>query len=290
MRIETLHLYGPGRAAVSVAAIAHRCGHRIASISGGSEGSRRSASALLAGSRIEVEPDAVAGEILILGVPDDALAEVASELGARGGSLEGVLAIHLSGIHPPSLLTPLKERGARIGAWHPLRSFAERGGTQDLEGCAVAVAAEDSSDRGRLFRLAELLGGQPFLLEDGERGHYHLAASLVAGGVLALLRLGVGALEQAGVPSKLARDGLVALGKGALDNASRLGESDALTGPVVRGDIRTLGIHDRAADALGSEERDLYEAILSCLLRLSVERGEAEASKRVETWLSQRGE
>ena len=46
----------------------------------------------------------------------------------------------------------------------------------------------------------------------------------------------------------------------ALDNALRLGDA-ALTGPVARGDVGTVGEHLRQLDALSPEIRSTYVAL-----------------------------
>ena len=94
--------------------------------------------------------------------------------------------------------------------------------------------------------------------------------------MLALLDLGIRALEQAGVPKATARHALVALAKGALGNAEALGADAALTGPVVRGDKASIARHLAALDAFSPVDRRFYWEVVKALIRL--------ASRRPDGW------
>src|SRR5438270_462679 len=115
------------------------------------------------------DPAEVAGasDIVIVAVPDDAIADTAEQL-AAGVRVRAVV-VHTSGATTVDALAPAKQAGARTASMHPLQSIPDAiHGADALRGAAVAVtcAPEDRLD---LFRIARAWGGRPFRLPDGAK-------------------------------------------------------------------------------------------------------------------------
>jgi len=209
------------------------------------------------GARARVVEDVSRGaEVVILTVPDDAIAAVAR---AVVGSVDaGVLVIHVAGSRGLEVfgegagLRP----DVRFGALHPLVSIPTPD-PRHLDGgwCAAAGDLE-------VYELADALGLQAFTVADGDRARYHAAASIAANHVVALLSQVERLAESAAVP----RAAFYPLVRGVVANAEAIGPRDALTGPVKRGDRETV---DRHLAALAPEERALYRAVAAEALRLS---------------------
>src|SRR5690606_17974323 len=80
--------------------------------------------------------------------------------------------------------------------------------------------------------------------------------------------------ERAGIERKTAQAMLVRLGESALSNLSHLSPSQALTGPVRRGDVATVEQHLAAFDAHGLESaRRVYKALLDPTVALARKAG-----------------
>jgi predicted short-subunit dehydrogenase-like oxidoreductase (DUF2520 family) len=97
---------------------------------------------------------------------------------------------------------------------------------------------------------------------------------LAAGGFVALLdaiaELGRGAgLDEAGSLAVFAP-----LVRQVLANAETVGIRNALTGPIVRGDVGTVAAHLAAMDQLAPDARDMYEAAARREIALAEERGD----------------
>jgi predicted short-subunit dehydrogenase-like oxidoreductase (DUF2520 family) len=73
-------------------------------------------------------------------------------------------------------------------------------------------------------------------------------------------------LEGAGVPHDEALPALIPLVRGALANVEEVGLEAALTGPVVRGDMETVGLHLRAMEP---SDRRLYATLGLELARIA---------------------
>jgi predicted short-subunit dehydrogenase-like oxidoreductase (DUF2520 family) len=195
-------------------------------------GRGRAGSALAAawGDRVELLPgDARPDGLVLLAVPDGALAECAARFPGR--------CVHLSG----SLDFP------GVPSAHPLTSFD--GQARDWSGTPLGLTGPVPEAVVDAFRD---LGFLSFPLPAGDKALYH-ACAVLASGHAATLWLGAAAL--------LARNGIVLPGRGlgplveaTVRNIERHGAAGR-TGPFVRGDAPTIA---RDAAALPEAWRDVF--------------------------------
>jgi predicted short-subunit dehydrogenase-like oxidoreductase (DUF2520 family) len=208
-------------------------------------------------------------ELIILAVPDDALAPLAGEIRMYSGQAM----VHTSGALGAEVLAPAMAAGTQIGAFHPLVAFADtERAIAALHGATVAIEGDDDL-AGLLATMAERVGAHPVRLAPGTKAAYHAAAVLAAGGFVALLdaiaELGaVAGLDEAGALSIYGP-----LIEGTLGNARALGIREALTGPMTRGDKGTLDAHLAALRAHAPGVLPLYVAAAHREIDLAVARG-----------------
>ena len=133
-------------------------------------GSGRVGSAVAARLRergVAVEPEA---DLVVICVPDDAIADVAA------GVPVGPWLAHVSGA---TSLTALEPHERRFSV-HPLQTFTRARGPEQLDGAWAAVTAETDEARATGRWLAETLGLRPFDLDDAERPLYHAGAAIAS--------------------------------------------------------------------------------------------------------------
>ncbi|MDO8485204.1 MAG: DUF2520 domain-containing protein, partial [Candidatus Limnocylindrales bacterium] len=218
---------------------------------------------------VDPEPLVEEVELIILAVPDDAVAPLARTLRMYGGQAM----IHTSGALGAEVLTPAMAAGTQVGSFHPLVAFADtERAVAALHGATVAIEADDQL-AAMLAAMAEAIGATPVRLAPGAKAAYHAAAVLAAGGFVALLdaiaELGrVAGLDEAGSLAIYGR-----LIEGTLGNARALGIAAALTGPISRGDLGTLRTHLDALRAHAPRAMELYVAAARREIELAVERG-----------------
>jgi pantoate--beta-alanine ligase len=188
-----------------------------------------------------VPVDASAPDLVLLCVPDRAIAEVAS------ATPTGPWIAHVSGGTPLSALAP---HTRRFGL-HPLQTFTRARGAEQLDGAYAAVTAERDEARDVAVQLARTLGLQPFLLVDGDRAAYH-AGAVMASNYLVTLRRAAGSLLAAAGAPEHALDPLV---RAVIEN------DFALTGPIERGDWETVNRHLGAIRASRPELERAYCAL-----------------------------
>jgi predicted short-subunit dehydrogenase-like oxidoreductase (DUF2520 family) len=226
---------GAGRVGAVLGAALNAAGHHVVAAAAVSAASRDRAARLLPGAAV-LPADEVARraeDLLLLAVPDDALAGVVAGLAATGALRRGQVVAHTSGAHGVAVLGEVDGM-----ALHPAMTFTGAGTDLDrLPGIAWGVTARD---RAFATRLVADLGGVPEWVAEESRPLYHAALAHGANHLVTLVNEAADLLRAAGVgePGRV----LAPLLTAALDNALRLGDA-ALTGPVSRGDAGTVGKH-----------------------------------------------
>jgi predicted short-subunit dehydrogenase-like oxidoreductase (DUF2520 family) len=213
-------------------------------------GSGRAGSAIAARLRergVAVGMDAP--ELVLLCVPDSAIAEVAASVEP------GPWVAHVSGATPLAALAP----HARRFSVHPLQTFTLARGPEQLDGAWGAVCAETVDGRAVGFELAETLGLRPFELDDSARTLYHAGAVFVSNYLVTLHRAAAMLFESAGAPP----EALEPLMRRTIENDFEL------TGPISRGDWATVDAHRAAIRAARPELDDLYETLAGATLALA---------------------
>lgn len=214
---------------------------------------------------------AAAGDITLVAVPDDAIADVASDLAPH--VRKGRYVLHTAGGVSVDALGAVRSQGARVGCVHPLQTLpSARRGAEALRGAAVAVTC-DAADRAALFRLARGWGGRPFPLPDASKTLYHAAAVFASNYLVTAIWAATTLMRAAGVA-----DGerlLSPLAAATVANVAERGPHDAITGPVARGDARAVRRHLEALrDARAPRTADAYRS----LARLTAELVGADAA------------
>ena len=237
----TVGVIGAGRVGPVLGAALARAGHSVVAASGVSERSRRRAADLLPGvPLLPAQEVAVQAELLLITVPDDALAQLAAGLVATGAVRQGKIVVHTSGRFGVGVLEPVLRAGALPLALHPVMTFT---GTDvdlaRLSGCSFGVTAPEPF-RPMAEALVVEMGGEPEWIAEEHRALYHAALASGANHLVALVAQAADLLSASGVahPNRM----LGPLLGAALDNALRSGDA-ALTGPVARGDAGTVAAH-----------------------------------------------
>ncbi len=238
-------IVGAGRLGTSLGAALVRRGWEIAFIVDKDARAAREGRRIIGAGRAAVTIGRTArpGEVVVLAVPDEAVAGVAASLAGSGPGWDGRTVLHTSGVLPADALRPLKRRGARIGSLHPVQTFPRkdvpasvfRGITWGVEGEEAAVATA--------LALVRSLGGRALLLAAKDKPRYHAACALASNALVALMGEAAGLLKTAGIDDRTASDILLPLAQETLQNVKNLGPAEALTGPVRRGDVATVRKH-----------------------------------------------
>lgn len=252
-------LVGPGRAGTAVALALVDAGSHIVAVAGRTPDapSTRAASDRFGAVGVAAEDVGRDADIVLLATPDDAIERVAARVAP--GLRAGALVLHLSGARGLDALAPVTERtDVEVGAIHPLQTLPSgEAGRDALRGAWAAVAGTD-----RVTELAAAIGLRPFCIDDADRATYHAAACVASNHLVALL----GQVERLAGVAGVPLEAFGPLVRSSVEHALALGPSDALTGPVARGDAATVAAH---LDAIPVHEHDTYRALAGEARRLS---------------------
>jgi predicted short-subunit dehydrogenase-like oxidoreductase (DUF2520 family) len=188
---------------------------------------------------IELREDGA--ELLLLCVPDRAIAEVAVAIEP------GPWVAHVSGATPLAALDP----HVRRFSVHPLQTFTLERGPEQLDGAWAAVTAESDEAHAVGRWLAETLGLRPFELADGARTLYHAGAAIASNYLVTLYRAASRLFEDAGAPP----EALVPLMTRTIENGFQL------TGPIARGDWAVVEAHLAALHEDHPELEPMYRVL-----------------------------
>ncbi len=232
---------GAGRVGAVLAAALRAAGHDVVAAAGDSAASLQRIETLLPGVRRAKPTDvARACDLLLLTVPDDMLENVATQLAGAGALRAGQVVCHTSGRHGLAVLHAATAVGARPIAMHPAMTFT---GTElDLDrltGCVFGMTAGDA-EREYAEGLVADLRGIALWVPEAKRTLYHAGLAHGANHLVTLVSQAMELLAASGAEDPAAT--LRPLLSAALDNALAQGDA-ALTGPIVRGDVRTVHAH-----------------------------------------------
>ena len=264
-------IIGAGAVGTALGVALHRAGWPVQAVASRDPARRERFRSLVEGSRAFAEATALMDEVelIIVAVPDDAVASVAAGLRMYSGQAM----VHTSGALDAAVLAPAMAAGTQVGTFHPLVAFADtERAVAALRGATVAIEGDDQL-AALLARMAEAIGAVPVRLAAGSKSAYHAAAVLAAGGFVALLD----AIAELGRVAGLDEQGALAiygpLIEQTLGNARALGIRAALTGPITRGDRGTLDAHLQTLRAHAPGVLDLYVAAAKREIALAEARG-----------------
>jgi predicted short-subunit dehydrogenase-like oxidoreductase (DUF2520 family) len=180
-------------------------------------------------------------ELVLLAVPDAAIAEVAQRVTV------GPWIAHVSGATPLGALAP----HARRFSVHPLQTLTRERGADQLDGAWAAVTAETDEAGAVANWLATTLGLRPFPLADADKPLYHAGAAIASNFLVTLYRAAARLLDETDVPA----EALIPLMRRTIDNGF------VLTGPISRGDWSTVEAHLRALEERAPDLVPLYRAL-----------------------------
>jgi predicted short-subunit dehydrogenase-like oxidoreductase (DUF2520 family) len=269
---------GAGRVGLALATFLRRLGLEVVVGVRSEHGRQRAQAADLATAS---PAEAVGGaRLVLLAVLDDELPSLVTALAADGVFGPGQVVVHTAGIDGPELLTPAAAAGAKVAACHPVQIFND-----DLEATLGRIPGTIWGVTGEPVGrdVVTMLGGRVMDVPSSGRVRYHASLVLAANGSAALAATAADILRAGGVIDPAALLG--GLVHASVDAALATGQA-GMSGPWVRGEGRTIGMH---VEALARKQR--LVKVYAALARLIVDRAAAagrldpDARRRVEAAL-----
>jgi len=282
-----LGFIGAGTVGTALATRLSERGYAVVAVFSRSRDPAEKLAQTISGCRILETGQAVAdaAELIFITTPDGAIAQVASEINWHPGQS----VVHCSGADSTDTLEPARKLGAKVGAFHPLQTFASvRQAIDNIPSSTFAVEASEPLFT-ILKEMATTLDGECIELKASDKVVYHAAAVIACNYLVTLVKLATDLWQTFDVPPETATQALMPLLRGTLNNIDAVGIPQCLTGPIARGDTGTIKKHltalEKAAPGVLSTYREL--GLQTVPLALAKGRINQEQVKELENTLKQ---
>lgn len=256
------------------------CGYEIAGYSSRCETSALRVAKEVGGKFFSDNTKLVANcDVLFITTPDDVIRQVCHDLAKKEAFHPGQVVVHMSGSHTVAILEPAERQGAIALSMHPLQSCPtpEKAvgslphSVFSLEGSPEALKIGKT--------MVSRIGADYFVLSGEDKVLYHAAACMASNYLVSLIGGAMELMEASGVEKEMILPALMPLVEGTLDNLRSMPPVEALTGPIKRGDIRTVEGHIENIGEKKPELLDMYKALGRRTLNLAMKRYRLEGVK-----------
>lgn len=268
MNKRTVAIIGAGRVGGAAGRLLAQAGYTVTAVATRNKETAERVSAFIgAGEPLtDVVKAASSAAIVILTTPDGAIKGVCDAIATGGGFRKGSIVVHTSGAQTLDPLDAAKGSGSYRAVIHPLQSIPSMElGVRNIPGSYFRIEADpEASSIAR--ELAKALGGIELVMpkwgSDKESAAlYHAGAVAVSNFFIALVDFGLRYYQALGADKEEALKAVLPLIKGTLRNIESAGIPDALTGPIMRGDVETVKGHLQAMAGRAPELLPLYRAL-----------------------------
>ena len=252
-----ISIIGCGKVGSAIAQLATRAGWNVTGLASRNEIRARDLGEMIGtpGAVSEIASAAGVASLVLLTVSDDAIKPLCDELARAGAFKTGGIVAHCSGALGSDILASARDLcGCQIASMHPLNTFpTAQAGVEKFAG-TYCFCEGDAEATDVLMQLGGDIGGKPKLISSDGKVLYHAAAVMACNYLTALIDASVKLCGRAGIDGETALSALSPLVGATLENVTKLGPAEALTGPIARGDAQTVARH---IDALEQCDQDL---------------------------------
>ncbi len=274
--LEKISFIGCGRVGRTLAAALKNAGYSIGIVACRNMKHAEEAARFIGAGEASTDPiEAVSfGTIHFITTNDDAISEIVKVIDDEGpNSLNGHFFYHTSGSLSSAVLEPLQKKGAEIGSIHPLQVFADP--AKALETLPGIYYAIEGSDRAMTWaiHMVDKLQGKLLLIPTGRKVLYHIAGVFAANYLVVLVHMALSIMEEIGESPEDSYQAFLPLMVSALQNVEEFGTAASLTGPIARGDEKTIKAHLEALEQLPPEILRVYKVVGQETVNLAVRSG-----------------
>jgi predicted short-subunit dehydrogenase-like oxidoreductase (DUF2520 family) len=265
--MKTVAIIGAGRVGGATARLLVRTGYTVTAVVCRTIETAEQARSFIGSGTAMIDPvkAASSADVIFITTPDGSIKSVCDAI-ALGGLRQGAVVVHMSGAHTVGLLEAAKKAGAYRAVIHPLQSIPSRElGEKNIPGSYFRVEADPEAVQ-TARELVMALGGIELKMpkwssDTTSAALYHAGAVAVSNFFVALVDFGLRYYQELGADRREALRAVLPLIKGTLANIESAGIPDALTGPIMRGDIETVRGHLEAMQARAPELLSLYREL-----------------------------
>jgi predicted short-subunit dehydrogenase-like oxidoreductase (DUF2520 family) len=278
--MPTIGFIGAGTTGTALAVRLAQHGYRIIAVSSRSLTAAEKLAGRVSGCQVYNGAQKVAdiAQLVFITTPDDTISKVAAEVQWHNGQS----VVHCSGAHSIDILESAKQRGANIGCFHPLQTFASVDqAIENIPGSTFAIEAEEPL-ASTLKEIANTLEGDWVTLKAGDKVLYHAAAVFACNYLVTLVKLATDLWQTFGVSPAQATKALMPLLRGTLSNIENVGLPNCLTGPIARGDLGTISRHLESLERQAPPLLNIYKELGRQTIPISLAKGKIDLQSAEE--------
>jgi len=199
--------------------------------------------------------------VFFLTVPDSEIKKTAVQLSKEKLRFSTAFFIHFSGAENISVLNPLILKGGKTGSLHLMQTFPSKK-VFNIKNVNSAIETNDDSMYKYLLQLCSDLQLIPFRIDSKDKTFYHLAgvfaSNFLAGNLFNAQKL----LSLNSIDEQKYFNFLSSTIQSTLQNIKTVGPAKALSGPVDRGDIKTIRKHISSLKRKSKNSKGNYFSLL----------------------------
>ncbi len=200
-------------------------------------------------------------DFIFITTPDDEIEKVWQKM--KDYDLHNKKIFHMSGATSKDIFSGYRGSSTYFYSLHPIYSFASRE-SSDLEEVIFSLEADKIDEIQDFLDTSKI---KYFPISSSHKPKYHSATVFASNYLVALIRIAEDLLYECGLDRDFAFKALAPLIYGSLDNIREKGSNKALTGPIARGDLKTIENHLQALD----KHRQAYQALGAVALEITEE-------------------
>ena len=317
----TIGVIGTGRVGQTLARLLHTKGYGVLAVYNRTRSTADALAAIIGCEALDT-PEAVVGacDLTLLTVADDAISEMAgmlansspvslspksgtltlededapstkdsehrSEIDRAASILEYKAIVHTSGAHSLDSLRPLNAQGAMLGSLHPAFPFAHvETAIAGLAGASFAIEADSPILKDWLHDIVGAIGGYALDVQPEDKALYHAAMVIASNYTVTLYALAERLLSQLDARPEAIQAALLGILAPTVANIDSQGIPQALTGPLLRGDVKTIAAHLEALERSNPDIAAAYRVMARMTYPLVEARG--TSTEAIEDLLSE---
>lgn len=217
---------------------------------------------------LESEELVDASNLVFITVNDDSIEVVANLISEMDVDFKEKIFIHTSGAHSNEVLNSLEKKGGRTVSLHPIQSFSNDENIQnDLKNTVFSLDNE-------IVEIINILNkgkNEYITIDKKDKGKYHMASVIASNFLVATVDYALDIFKEIGIDKEIGLKALSPLIRGTTQNILELGTDDALSGPILRGDCKTVKLHLEALKDTSEKENYSIENLYAELARKNLD-------------------
>ena len=284
-QLPTIAIIGPGKVGTSLGILAAQADYPVVAV-GGRQKENTAATARRIGKDVcacDITKAAQSAQMVLLCLPDDIIKQVCEKLAQKNKFIEGAVVIHCSGALSSDILSVARDCcRCSVASMHPMQTFPTVDAAIKTMKGTYCFYEGDESATPVIERFAKDIGLKPIQISSTTKTLYHAAAVMACNYFVALMDSAIVLAENAGIDRTTAWSALEPLVATTLNNITKMGTINSLTGPIVRGDVKTVHRHLKELALLPGHLASVYRTMGLYTVGIAVRKGTITMTKAAQ--------